>query len=229
MKLKTGLTRSELRHHLQYHGWQYLLAVGLSIMLVNLIYTQTAYRPPRDKRIVVYIQSSVVGAEQANAFLEPFWKAAVPAMESVEAVMLLPSSGENDYYANIRLVTYLAAADGDLYLLNLADFKRLASQGAFLTLDLALSEDGLEGDHLNLAAGKVQPVESAPDGSLTVTGEPRLFGIPLSGLDSLAEGLGVAADQTVLSAAVNGGNVGNSLILLKALVARGQDEGSNQK
>ena len=223
MKLSIRKTKEDFKHHLQYSSWVYVLLIVLSFVVVSLVYAQTAYRPPQDKRIDVYIQSSNLSAEQAKAYLEPIRVSAVPEMEAVETVMMLPPAGEHDYYANIQLVTYLAAGDGDLYLLNAADFKRLASQGAFMPLDMLLPEEILRSQRLDLTTGKVQLVESKPDGSLMASGEPQLFGIPLTGLDSLAAGLGVNANQTVVSVAVNGGNADNSMLFLKALVAQAAD------
>lgn len=229
MKLRTRLTGADLRHHLRYQGWMYLLAIVLSFTLTSLVYTQTAYRPPQHKRIDIYIRSSLVSSEQAEAFLEPIWKDAVPEMEAVEAVMLLSPYGDNEGYANIQLVTYLAAGEGDIYLLDTTDFKRFAAQGAFVPLEMYLQDGVIDADSLALAAGRVQEVENRPDGSLAAVGETRLFGVPLAGLDTLAEGLGVMADQSVLALSANGGNVDNSARLLKALIVRGQQEPLNKQ
>ncbi len=101
MKLSVKTTKKELKHHLQYSGFVYVLLVVASIALVSLIYTQTAYRPPQDKRIDIYMQAPGASQEAVDAYLKPIWEAAVPEMEVVTAVMLMAPGGENDYYANI--------------------------------------------------------------------------------------------------------------------------------
>jgi len=158
MKLRTKLSWHEVRNHLRYQGWLYLLFCVLAFGLTSLVYTQTAYRPPQDRRIDLYIRSSSAELEQVNAFLEPVWRQAVPEMELVNAVLLMSAGGANDYYADMQLVTYIAAAEGDIYMLPSSEFKRFASQGAFVALDDAIRDGRVDVSNLSLAAGLVKLV-----------------------------------------------------------------------
>jgi hypothetical protein len=130
MKLRTRLDAQAIRHHLRYYIWYYLLILVLSFAAWSLIYTQTAYRVPQEKRIDLYIQATGADPNVVNAFLKPVWEKAVPLQESVKAVMLLSPGGANDYYSNMQLITYITAAEGDIYMLSSDDFRRLAGQGA---------------------------------------------------------------------------------------------------
>ncbi len=60
--MKTPLTKARWKHHLAYNGWKYILVLILSIIGWNLIYTMTAYRPPEDKKVDVYL--SLASADQ---------------------------------------------------------------------------------------------------------------------------------------------------------------------
>ena len=53
MTIATPINKERLRNHLTYSGWKYLLLVIASIFVWNLVYAQTAYRSPQDKRIDV--------------------------------------------------------------------------------------------------------------------------------------------------------------------------------
>ena len=53
--MKTPLTKERLKHHLAYNSWKYLLLVVLCVLGWNLIYTTTAYRPPAEKIVDVYL------------------------------------------------------------------------------------------------------------------------------------------------------------------------------
>lgn len=218
MKLRTKLTWAEVRHHLQYHAWLYLLLVVLSFGLTNLIYAQTAYRPPQSARIDVYIQASGADTDQVNAFLEPIWKEAVPEQELVNAVTLMSGGGENDYYANMQLVTYIAAAEGDIYMLSSTDFKRFASQGAFVALDELIEQGKLNTEGIDLAPGRVRLVDSNEQGEAVVVGEPIQFGIPARELYAFATELLIDNRDMVLAVAVNSGNEEATLTFLDALI-----------
>ena len=49
------ITRKRLKNHFVYGWWKYLLAVVLCVMGVDLIFSMTAYRPPEDKKIELYM------------------------------------------------------------------------------------------------------------------------------------------------------------------------------
>lgn len=218
MKLKTRLTWPDLRNHLQYQGWLYLLLIGLSFALVNLVYAQTAYRPPQDARIDIYIQGSGANTDTVNEFLKPIWDEAVPQTELVNAVLLLSGGGENDYYANMQLVTYMAAAEGDIYMLSTADFKRFASQGSFVPLDEQIAEGVINAEGLDLAAGRVTPVDINEKGEVVSLGESRQYGIPAGALYKFASDLMIDNRDMVLAVAVNSGNEEDSITFLDALI-----------
>ncbi len=217
MKLVTRLDRKTLLNHLAYHGWQYLLILGLSFLLWNLIYQQTAYRPPQGKRIDVYIQSSSADQDQVNAFFKPIWESAVPEQELVSAVIML-SPGTDDYYAGMQLITYIAAAEGDIYMLSSNDFKRLASQGAFIPLDRYVSDGRIDAAGIGLAPGRVTIIETDDEGAVTSVSEPRLYGIPAAELYGFASDLLIDNRDMVLAVAVNGGNLEAAVTFLDALI-----------
>lgn len=218
MKLETRLTWRDIRNHLQYQGWLYLLLIVLSFALISLVYAQTAYRPPQDKRIDLYIQGSSASSDAVNAFLEPIWEEAVPQAELVSAVLLLSGGGENDYYANMQLVTYIAAAEGDIYMLSTQDFKRFAAQGAFVPLEEAIAQGRIDVDGIILGAGRVTLVDTNERGELISTGQSGQFGIPAYNLYRFASDLMIDNRDMVLSVAVNSGNEEDTITFLNALI-----------
>lgn len=207
-----------MRTHLLYFGWVYVLIIALSFGMWNLIYAQTAYRPPQHARIDVYIQSSSADQDAVNAFLEPIWKASVPNEELVTAVLMMGTGGDNDYYANIQLMTYIAAAEGDIYMLSTSDFKRLAAQGAFVALDDAIAEGIISTSELTLNSGKVQLLGSNEKGDLVPVGGMQQFGIPSRELYRFATDLAIDNRDMVLAVATNSGNDEDSIVFLNALI-----------
>lgn len=218
MKLHVKKNWTDIRHHLQYSGLIYALMIVLSIALVSLIYVQTAYRPPQEKRIDVYIQASSGSQEAVEAFFKPIWESAVPDMELVNPVFLLAPGGESDYYANMQLFTYIAAAEGDIYFLTGADFKRLASQGAFVDLDAAIEQGRIDVSGLELKSARVVETEVAEDGSVTARGDAKQFGIPAGTLYKFATDLKIDNRDMVLAVAANSGNEEPTIRFLNALI-----------
>ena len=218
MKLRVKKTWADFRHHLQYSTLIYALLIGLSIALVSLIYTQTAYRPPQNKRIDIYIQSSTSTQEVVDEFLKPIWDSAVPDMELVNCVLLMSPGGANDYYANMQLVTYITAAEGDIYLLSSTDFKRFASQGAFVDLGAAIEHGILDVSGLEVNSAKVVEVEVGTDGGVTTIGEAKQFGIPAASLYKFATDLQIDNRDMVLAVAVNSQNEEPAIRFLNALI-----------
>ena len=224
MKLNTRLTWQDIRNHLQYYGWLYLLLTALSFGLWNLVYAQTTYRPPQSARIDLYIQSSSADQDTVNAFLLPVWEEAVPDEELVNAVLLMSTGGENDYYSNIQLVTYIAAAEGDIYMLSSNDFKRFAAQGAFVALDDILKQGLIDVSGIELASGRVTPVDSNDEGVLVPAGEARQFGIPAAILYRFAADLMIDNRDMVLAVAANSGNEEDAITFLNALIQHTRGE-----
>ena len=120
MKLKTPLDRKTIRDHLHYALWKYALLVVIAIFAWDLIFAYTAYRPPQDKRIDIYIQSATTTQEQTEIFFGKIRLAAVPNMELVNTVLLM-GNAQTDMFAAQQLTTYIMANEGDLYFLTGSD------------------------------------------------------------------------------------------------------------
>lgn len=218
MKLKTPLTTKGLKNHLVYHGWQYLLAIALSFVLWNLVFIQTTYRPPQDKRIDLYIQSGTANQEAVDAFLLPIWQQTVPHEELVTATMMLQPGGIEDYYSSMQLLTYFAAAEGDIYMLTLEDFKRLAAQEAFVPLDDYIKDGRIKAEGIDLNPGRVTVVKMDEDGNTVKGADTFLFGIPAFDLYRFASQMNIDNRNMVLALAINGGNLEDSALFLNALI-----------
>lgn len=218
MKLSTPLTKKRMIDHLAYHFWKYLLAAVLSVFVWNMVFLQTEYRPPQEKRIDIYLQAAGVSAEDADAFFHPVWQSAVPDMETVQTVVLMPS-GQDSYLGDMQLTTYLMAGEGDLYILSRADFKKFASQGAFIPLEGLAQSGALDLSGLDAKAGWIasQTAEEA-DGQTAAATRQHLYGIPMKGLERFERALGLNADDLLVGITVLSGNEDNAVKFLSGLL-----------
>ena len=170
--MKTPVTSASLKQHLTYNWWKYLLIILASIGLVNLLYTVTAYRPPRDKTIGFYVYGYIDEAG-LTAYMDRVRETEMPETEELKPLMLTTDSA----YGPMQLMTYLAAGEGDLYLVPREEFLNYASNGALVPLEedaelIALFDQA----GISLQSGWRRETE---------TGETHLYGIPLDKLPGL--------------------------------------------
>lgn len=218
MKLKTPLDKARIISHFQYNAWKYVLIVLSSIFVWDLVYNYTAYRPPQDKRIDIYTQNAHGSQEDALAYLDALAKRVVPEVELVTLATLLGNS-ESDMYAAQQLTTYMAAREGDLYFLSGIDFKRFASQGAFIDLEPFLENGTLQTGDIALSAGKVAMQEyDAESETMQIVSQQRLYGIPAASLAGFPAKLGIDQRDLYLGVTAFSGNEEKTLIFLNALL-----------
>lgn len=222
MKLSTPLTRKRIQDHFRYHIWKYVLVAALSFFGWNMYYIQTEYRPPEDKRIDLYVQSALITSEQLDARLKVIWDKYVPDMETVENVIMLPS-GQDNYLSDIQLMTYLAAGQGDIYILSGKDFKKFASQGAFLPMEDLVENGTLHINGIDVSSGYVTYRESQEENDETVVvTESHLYGIPAAGITGLSDVLGINTSNLFISVTHANNNDANVFAFLDGLIREAQ-------
>lgn len=208
--MKTPVTKKVLQQHWAYHWWKYLVLVAGSILLWNMIYTSTAYRPPEDKKVNLYAMASTGDQQGINDYLEGVRERLLPEMEEVSAIFLI----QDDTYAPVQLSTYLMAGEGDVYLLPQKYFRDYAQNGAFIPLEGTLAEEAATKLGIDLAKGYRVDADS---------GETHLFGIPAASLAGLTK-YGIPVTDGYLSVSILSGNEENSIRLLSILLKEMQGE-----
>lgn len=218
MKISTPVNADRLRTHFTYNWWKYIIMTLVMVFGWNLIYVQTAYRPPQDKRIDVYIKSAAATQEKADAFLSQVWQSAVPDMELVDSVIM--TSPSDDYYGNMQLSVYIMAGEGDIYILPAQDFKNFAAQGAFLPLEDEVAAGAIATGDIDLTGGFVTVLDEAEPAS----SQMHLYGIPADSLYGFIDGMQLDNRGMVLCIMVNGGNNKNTITFMNALIQKAQGE-----
>lgn len=171
--MKTPVNRQTLRQHLTYNWWKYLLVAALSFGLVDLIYTMTSYRTPEEKKIEFYIYG-YADESRLNDYLENLRLTEMPDQEVISCGTML----DDGNYGPMQLMTYVAAHEGDVYLLSRDEFLSMAASGALKPLEedealMTIFNDA----NLSLQNGWRKNTES---------GETHLYGIPQEKLPGLA-------------------------------------------
>ena len=206
--MKTPITKARLKHHLTYNLWKYALVLIFSLLGWNLIYTTTAYRPPENKKVDVYISASSGDQDAMDAYLENIRQTEMPDMEQMQCVMM-NTVAAGDYYGTMQLATYIMAGEGDIYLLAKDTFISYAGQGAMLPLEEYVENGQLDTRGLDVERG--WRVESE-------TGERHLFGIPAESLTGLSQYGMTNLKDTYLCIIAANGNTENAVKLLDILI-----------
>ena len=221
MRIKTPINRETLKHHLNYGLWKYALMAACVIMGWSLIYTATTYRSPQDKRVDVYILSNTASDEMVEKFLEPVWKETVPEMEVVNGVVM---SLLDDYTTTMQLMTYMAAAEADIYFINEQYFKSYASQGYFLELEDLVESGRIDACGADLTKGYVTSVDEYDDQDRPVKTSSHLYGIPMDSFYGFMGGMQLDNRGMYAVITVNNQNDENVIPFFSALLKAGQGE-----
>ncbi len=200
--MKTPINNRTLHQHLAYSWWKYAIIIVLGAVMVNLLYTVTAYRSPNEKKVEMYVYG-YLNQGPMDEYMRTVRERRMPDMEEMLSISLSP----DETYGPMQLSTYIAAGEGDLYVLPRDHFVSMASSGAWVALEndeelMALLSDA----GVNLQSGWRRDSN---------TGESHLFGIPVSALPGLNEYLHV--ENGFISVLFTNGNDENVMQFLRIL------------
>ena len=127
----------------------------------------------------------------------------LPEQEEINAYTILM----DDNYGAMQLTTYLAAGEGDIYLLPREEFLNISASGALVALET-------QEELMNLFTEKGLDLRRGWR-TLQDSSETHLFGIPAAFLPDLSNFC--LAEDGFLCVLVNGGNAENTLKFLRIL------------
>lgn len=165
-------TKEWRQNHIRYNWWKYLTVVLCAWIGWSVLFSVTAYRVPPERKIDIYFVGPYVGYENLEA-LKTELKAAMPDVEEFNCYpMTLEGDAESQSMAVQKLTLYMAAAEGDIYLLPRQWFLSFTSQDGCAPLDEYL------------ASGALKPNGDYEKGCVTrKEGEfvgKHVFGVPLA-------------------------------------------------
>lgn len=203
--MKTPVNKTTLRQHWEYSWWKYFLLIVLSLVVWNLVYTVTAYRPPADKKVDFYVSGAMADQDGLNTYLENIRTTEMPDMEQMTSVILTNDA----YYGTMQLATYIAAGEGDVYMLDGDTFQQYATSGAMLPLE-GYQDLVDQAETAGISVDKGWRTESD-------SGERHLYGIPASLLTGF-ESYGIDPDNMYLCVMCNCGNDDMAVKLMQYMI-----------
>lgn len=173
---ETKITMQRIRNHFAYGWWKYVLLVLLAVFGWNLIYTSTAYRAPKDKRLDVYFVTYAVPSETTD-WLSSQILSMYPNVEDSNCLSIVYTP-EDNYYGAVQVSTYIGAREGDAFVLSKERFDAFKTSGVFMPLDDLIAQGSLSVQNIDISSGYT---------TLEDTGERVLAGIPASTLYGFME------------------------------------------
>ena len=202
------LTVKWLKNHWSYSWWKYIAIAVICALGVDLLFTSTAYRPPEEKKLELYVLNDFVVTEPLYDMLWPQLQQRSPDQE--ELIVLNINLSGNDTYAYMQYSTYLAAQQGDVCLMPRSEVAKLAEEGAenvFVELSDYIVDGVIDPKGIDLSRGMLK----------TSTGEVGVYAIPADSLTDLKNLSNNPADSFLVLLA-HGGNDDHAAVLLDLMI-----------
>lgn len=204
------VTKERLAEHWRYGWWKYAILAVATVLGVDLLFSVTAYRPPEEKKLQLYLCNGYADAQALQELLWPDLLAACPEQEELTAANIDVLNG--DSYTQLQFSTYVAAQEGDVMLLPLKEARTMASEGAdaaFLELTLYVESGVIPVGDIDLTAGRMKDAQ----------GQTGLYAIPADTLTGLRD-YRCDPSGAVLVAMAYGGNDGAAATLMGQMIER---------
>ena len=189
--MRTPLNWANLKKHMTYNWWKYILAIILAGFAVDILFTVTRYVVPEEKKIDIYVYG-YMAEDPFNDYLTEIWQEETPEMESVSAMMIMPDEQYGDMILQVRLM----ANEGDIYILPREQFMNVSDNGFMKDLESDPEISAL----LNEKGMSLQTGRRVAEGET----EAHLYGIPASQLPGLQQYVATAEDGFVCLYVANG-------------------------
>lgn len=208
------ISKKWIRHHWNYNWWKYLLLTALCAAVVDVAFTMTAYRPPEEKKIELYILNGYCDAVALQEDISPLFFERYPEQEEL-TVLNIDLAGD-DMYAPMQFSAYTAAQQGDVCLMPLSEMNKLASDGAehaFMELTPYIESGAIDVTGIDLTNGISQ----------NSAGEEGVYGIPADDLYGLLK-FGNDPAGSVLCVMDYNGNEDHAVGMINLLLERYRTE-----
>ena len=171
------ITKKRLKNHFAYSWWKYALAAVLSVMGVSLVFTATRYEPPADRQLTVYVLNDYTDAETMQADLWTRIKEARPEQEAL-FVQNIDLTDSSNIYAPMQFSTYVAAQQGDVFLISYDEMLKIVADGpedALVDLTAYIESGVIDVSGLDLSACTMKKL----DGTTGIYAVPadQLYGL----------------------------------------------------
>ncbi len=185
------ITKKKIQNHFAYAWWQYAVLIGFAVFGWNILYTMTGYRVPEEYKVEWYYDG-YVPTTTSDQMVE--WMQSFDFMAEMEEVTFT-AVGYDETYGDMQFMVWVAAGEGDLYMLGTDRFIQMGD--GIIDLQPYIDSGALDVTGIDLTNGYVTDAD---------TGEVVLRGIPTESLTGF-EDYGVPLENHTMSILSACGNV----------------------
>lgn len=175
------ITKGRIQNHFAYSWWKYVILILAAVVGWNLIFTTTAYRAPKDKRLDVTFVTYSISDDLLQEIRADILRRYEGSVEDSSVVSIVYTD-EDNYYGSMQLMTYVSAGEGDIYLMTKERFDVFAEQGVLVALDEAIDAGALNLQGIDVSWA----IRTDEEGRTGVMGIPAdaLYGFMEYGIDN---------------------------------------------
>jgi len=202
------LTFKWLKYHFSYSWWKYALVIVLCWLGVDVLFAVTAYRPPEEKKLELYVLNDFAETESLHDALWPKLLERSPDQEELSVININISGG--DMYAYMQFSTYVSAKQGDVCVMPRSEVVKLTAEGAdqaFVELSPYIENGTIDPRGIDLSGGMF----------MSEAGDEGLYAIPADSLAGLKDYSNDPADSFLVMLTY-GGNNDHAAVLMDLLI-----------
>lgn len=184
---KTKLTRDSWKNHMHYSKYVYVIIALLAWFVVDMTYTMTEYRPPKERKVEIQLVGEYADAEPLKdvaAQALGVGQAFDETLEVVEFFPLMYSGQEDDMYGAQKYMVMVAAQEGHIYFLNRPLMEQMVMQGGALSLDEYIESGVLDPGDADLSTVTYNAPDLYDEDGATLD-ERHVYALPLSELGTM--------------------------------------------
>ncbi len=219
------ITWAEIKNHLHYGKWAYLLIALVAWFGFDLIYTMTEYRASAEHKVDFqlvqggYMESEALSEVAARAL--KVGQAYDGTLEEVQFLTVQYSGdAQTDIYGAQVYTVRMQAREGDIWVVPRRLFDQLYEMDAFMRLDDYIARGLLDvaGADLSAVTLPAPSKETAEDGSpLAPDGEMGVYGLPVSMMPGIRQA-GYVAEDAVIAIMAFSTNPDTAAVVLQAAI-----------
>ena len=210
MKEFLKVTRQRVKNHMQYGKWYYIVGIIAAIIVVNLAYTLTNPRYPKENTISVMMYAGIGEEDVLDTWEDDMLKLISDDQRQVNVMSTVPV----DVSTQTVIIARIAANEDDMMVTDIEDMQSYANGGAFLPLD----------EHMDLSTiyemyPDVDWAQYAFKSEALEDKEEHVYWLPLYMVEGFEE-TGLITENLGIGILGNSVNVDNAVICLEYILTR---------
>lgn len=168
------INKEKILDHFYYEWWKYVVAILIILFVWNVVSNYVYQKSIEGKEVEIYL----VGPYVSDSDLQSIKDRMLKNFPELKEILLsdIPMSGPQDMASWQKVMTYIGAQTGDIYVFDKDIFIQFAKRGAFLPLEDYLKNNTLNISGVNTASGMVRS---------DIDHKQHLYGLPIDGLKGL--------------------------------------------